>query len=154
EDRALTSMKRLEYTREIEEALRRRVHDILAPLVGEEGVRAQVTAEIDFTEVESTHEAYDPERTVLRSEQFSEEQQAGAGAAGIPGALTNQPPDGAVIAAVDGIVGAPNAVAGGTSRSSTRNYEVDRRISHIRETPGAIKRLSVAVDLVVSRGAA
>ena len=145
EDRALTSMKRLEYTREIEEALRRRVHDILAPLVGEEGVRAQVTAEIDFTEVESTHEAYDPERTVLRSEQFSEEQQAGAGAAGIPGALTNQPPDGAVIVGGEGIAATSNAVSGGSSRSATRNYEVDRRISHIRETPGAVKRLSVAV---------
>lgn len=145
EDGALASMQRLEYTREIEEALRRRVHDILSPLVGEDRVRAQVTAEIDFTEVESTHEAYDPERSVLRSEQVSEEQQTGPGAAGIPGALTNQPPDGAVIAGADGLAAASGAVAGGTSRSSTRNFEVDRRISHIRETPGAIKRLSVAV---------
>ncbi|HEX6993020.1 MAG TPA: flagellar basal-body MS-ring/collar protein FliF [Gammaproteobacteria bacterium] len=145
EDGALASMQRLEYTREIEEALRRRVHDILSPLVGEDRVRAQVTAEIDFTEVESTHEAYDPERTVLRSEQVSEEQQTGPGAAGIPGALTNQPPDGAVVAGADGAVAGTGAVVGGTSRSSTRNFEVDRRISHIRGTPGAIKRLSVAV---------
>src|SRR5690606_28353593 len=71
--------------------------------------------------------------------------QAGAGAAGIPGALTNQPPDGAVIVGGEGIAATSNAVSGGSSRSATRNYEVDRRISHIRETPGAIKRLSVAV---------
>lgn len=147
EDGALVTTRRLEYTREIEDALRRRVHDILSPLVGEERVRAQVTAEIDFTEVESTHEAYDPERTVLRSEQVSEEQQSGPGAAGIPGALTNQPPDGAVVAGAESaaVGAAGQGPAGSTSRSSTRNYEVDRRISHIRETPGAIKRLSVAV---------
>ncbi len=146
EDGALASSRRLEYTREIEEALRRRVHDILSPLVGEDRIRAQVTAEIDFTEVESTHEAYDPERAVLRSEQVSEEQQTGPGAAGIPGALTNQPPDGAIVAGTGNAAGiAAPGMAGGSSRSSTRNFEVDRRISHIRETPGAIKRLSVAV---------
>lgn len=144
EDGALASNRRLEYTREIEEALRRRVHDILSPLVGEERVRAQVTAEVDFTEIERTHEAYDPERAVLRSEQLSEEEQPGLGPAGIPGALTNQPPDGAVVAGLqNGAAVQDPAVS--RSRSSTRNFEVDRTISHVRETPGAVKRLSVAV---------
>src|SRR5690606_1556107 len=60
--------RQLEYTREVEEALRRRVEEILMPLLGPDGMRVQVTAAVDFTRVESTREVYDPEGSVLRSE--------------------------------------------------------------------------------------
>jgi flagellar M-ring protein FliF len=148
--------RQLEYTRELEDALRRRVEDILSPLVGDDGMRVQVTADVDFTRVESTREMYDPQASVLRSEQISEEEQSGAAAGGIPGALSNQPPDGATIApaqvfpggADDDEIGAVQASAAtpvNRSRRSTRNFEVDRTISHVREAAANLSRLSVAV---------
>ncbi|MBN1238758.1 MAG: flagellar M-ring protein FliF [Gammaproteobacteria bacterium] len=139
--------RQLEYTREVEAALRQRVERILSPLVGEEGVRVQVTADVDFTRVESTRETYDPDATVLRSEQVSEERRSDGAAGGVPGALTNQPPDGAAVAVAAPATGEAAATATPTSssRRSTRNYEVDRTISHVREAAADLERLSVAV---------
>ncbi|HEY8519061.1 MAG TPA: flagellar basal-body MS-ring/collar protein FliF [Gammaproteobacteria bacterium] len=145
--------RQLAYTRELEEALRRRVQDILSPLVGPESLRVQVTAEVDFTHVESTREAYGPDSAVVRSEQSTEEQTTGAATGGVPGALSNQPPDGATIVPGVRLAEATEAESEGgaeplpvtRSRSSTRNYEIDRTISHVRESPATLKRLSVAV---------
>lgn len=145
--------RQLDYTRELEEALRRRVQDILSPLVGPESLRVQVTAEVDFTRVESTREAYGPESAVVRSEQSTEEQTTGAASGGVPGALSNQPPDGATIVPGVQLAEAAEAESSPTgesapvtrSRSSTRNYEIDRTISHVQESPATLKRLSVAV---------
>lgn len=50
----------LKYTSEIETDYQQRIQRILAPLVGDENIRAQVTAQIDFTEQEQTQEQYQP----------------------------------------------------------------------------------------------
>ena len=86
------SATQFEHTRRIEEHLRQRVEDLLAPIVGRDKVRAQVTADVDFTVTEQTQERYNPDQPALRSEQLNEEQSRGTGAGGIPGALSNQPP--------------------------------------------------------------
>ncbi len=137
----------LEYTQRVEEGFERRIVQILSPLVGLDGVRAQVTADLDFSRIERTQEAYDPQFSALRSEQISEEETRGMiGIMGVPGALVNQPPPGGAIAQGEGVEGQPEPeLPSSMSRRSTRNFEVDRTISHIREAPGSLRRLSVAV---------
>jgi flagellar M-ring protein FliF len=136
--------------RQIETAYAGRVEELLAPLVGAGHVRAQVVAQMDFTETEKTSENFDPQRTTLRSEQSASERRADANASGVPGALSNQPP---AAPPKDAKPGTPGATATSTqdaaeiSSSATRNYEVDRTISHTREPVGTVRRLSVAVAL-------
>ncbi|MBK5967135.1 flagellar M-ring protein FliF [Thiocystis minor] len=141
------SLDHLDYTNRVEAGFVERVQSLLIPIVGRDRVRVQVATDLDFSRVERTEESFDPDRTAVRSEQSNEEEKIGAdpGVGGIPGALTNQPPAG-------GVVGGPAAGAvanpqlpSSRSQQTTRNYEVDRTISHVQETPGGIRRLSAAV---------
>ncbi|HEB56073.1 MAG TPA: flagellar basal body M-ring protein FliF [Gammaproteobacteria bacterium] len=155
-DLALTANE-FEYTRKLEQNYVQRIEHLLAPLVGINGVRAQVNAELDFTRTESTQEQFNPDLPALRSEQQVEEQSRGVQSQmGIPGALTNEPPGKAV---------APEQVAGkgageskvmeGPSKQkkrSIRNFELDKVISHTRHSTGGIRHLSVAVVLDVKNG--
>lgn len=142
------SMKQLDYTRQVELTLSNRIIDLLAPIVGgPEKVRAQVTAELDFTQQEQTRENYQPDPDAIRSEQEIREINRENGPTGVPGALTNQPPR-AGIAPEEGFT--KNGANGGVNSSSektTKNYELDRTISHIKNSVGTISRLSVAVVL-------
>lgn len=134
-------------SRRLEETFKKRIEDLLTPLVGAGRVRAEVVADIDFTYTEETSESFDPARTVVRSEQISEDLTSGLAGlvGGIPGALSNQPPE-ATGAAADAVATESQQVdPGNTSRSSTRNFEVDRTIRHTRPQSGALRRLSVAV---------
>lgn len=135
------------YSRQLEETYKRRIEDLLTPLLGAGRVRAEVVADMDFTYVEETRESFDPTRSVVRSEQINEEKQNGSGslAAGIPGALSNQPPETGGVDPTQVATEAKQTEAQNTSRSSTRNYEVDRTIRHTRPQSGAIRKLSVAV---------
>jgi flagellar M-ring protein FliF len=148
------SDNQLQYTQKLEQAYIRRIEDILSPIVGMEGVRAQVVADVDFTVTEQTQESYNPDLAAIRSEQVQEDTRVGiAGAFGVPGALSNQPPGGGIApeVATEGVVGIEGeeevvqTKPGSSSKSSTRNFELDRTISHTRLSPGAIRRLSVAV---------
>ncbi|MCF6254299.1 MAG: flagellar M-ring protein FliF, partial [Thiomicrorhabdus sp.] len=142
------SMKQLDYTRSVEETLSHRIIRLLSPIVGgEHKVRAQVTAELDFTQQEQTRENYEPDPEAIRSEQFQKEINRNEGPTGIPGALTNQPPR-AGLAPEEGYTGAgkdPNLKS--SSEKKTVNYELDKTISHIKSAVGNIHRLSVAVVL-------
>jgi len=117
-------------------------------------VRAQVFAQMDFTETEKTSENFDPQKTTVRSEQSASERRVdGGAAAGIPGALSNQPPSTSAQPTAanpkpgDATAGAQKNDSGEISQSATRNYEVDRTISHTREPVGTVNRLTVAVAL-------
>ena len=142
--------KQFEYTRQLENNYADRIINLLQPIVGAGKVNAQVAAQLDFSAVESTREAFDPERSVIRSEQVSEEEvRSFSEAIGIPGALSNQPPgsgttDADAAAAGDQADTASN-VPSNQNRSATRNFEVDRVISHTSNPVGSIQRLSVAV---------
>jgi flagellar M-ring protein FliF len=142
------SMRQLDYTRTVEETLSSRVVNLIAPIVGGANkVRAQVTAEMDFTQQELTRENYDPDPSAIRSEQEIREINRNEGPQGIPGALTNQPPR-AGLAPEEGYSGADtDPSVRNFSDKRTRNYEIDRTISHIKNSVGVIRRLSVAVVL-------
>ncbi|HEY0961889.1 MAG TPA: flagellar basal-body MS-ring/collar protein FliF [Pseudomonadales bacterium] len=137
------SSEHLQYTRSLEAEYTQRILDILTPVVGEGRVRAQVTADLDFTTIETTEESYDPNAVVLRSEQMSEESRGQSTPQ--PGDLSASPPD----LLADGSVQVATANATTPPQqnrtNATRNYEIDKSVSYIRSVPGGIKRLSVAV---------
>jgi flagellar M-ring protein FliF len=127
-------------------------------------VRAQVSADVDFTVVEQTQERFDPASQVLRSEQTNEERRApGTLTGGLPGALSNQPPGPAILAPPPASTAAqtatnansaavPSAEAAApalppqdVSRRSPRNYEIDKTVSRISQPLGMVRRLSIAV---------
>src|SRR5262249_17853552 len=80
---------------------------------------------------------------LVRSEQTSEDTRRGDGMQGVPGALSNQPPEVAAPPAA-GAAGA-TAEAVSTSRSQTRNFELDKTVSHTPAAVGSISRLSIGV---------
>ena len=148
EDDAMGSSKdHYRLTQQLEQDYSDRIVMILEPILGAGSVRAQVNADMDFTRIERTSEVYAPE-TVVRSEQLSEEIANTPVDGGVPGELVNEPPVDPALQdqPVDGQQVAQQPPAR-TSTSTTRNYEMDKTISHIQETPGSLRRLSVAVLL-------
>lgn len=151
--------RQLEFARGLEAEYTQRIESLLAPIVGEGRVRAQVVASVDMSVTEEAREQYRPESQVVRSEQLAEEtSRDGAGPNGIPGALSNQPPvPGTALPPGQGGVAAAGSAAaavasGSVSRQSTRNYEIDRTVAYTRQPAGRLKRLTVAVlvdDIVV-----
>jgi flagellar M-ring protein FliF len=141
----LTSSQ-FEYTRGLEEHFQQRVEDILAPLVGRDNLRAEVTADVDFTMTEQTQEYFNPDANALRSEQVNEQKSLLSEVQGVPGALSNQPPAaGTAPEVAGGAAGAEGGTPVNTSKRATRNYEVDKTISHTRLPNNRLRRLSVAV---------
>jgi flagellar M-ring protein FliF len=142
------SSRQLEYKRKVEANLASNVENILLPIVGPNKVRAQVVAMMDFTQLEMTQESFDPDTPALRSEQRVEDHsQSSAAQGGVPGALSNQPP-GAATAPQQAGGAAGTTVGKGSDKSSVRytiNNELDRSIVHRRQSPGTIKRLSIAI---------
>ncbi|PPD49838.1 MAG: flagellar M-ring protein FliF [Methylobacter sp.] len=140
------STRQFEYKKSIEEHLMERIGNILTPLVGAEGMRAQISADVDFTETDRTQEMFNPDLPALRSEQTSEEQNTSP-TQGVPGALSNQPTP-AGTAPETTTAAAPSATASAAAsgaKSATRNFELDKTITHTRLATGLLRRLSVAV---------
>lgn len=143
-------------SQQLEQRYAQRIVGILEPILGPGNVRAEVTADIDFTRIERTSEQYAPE-TVIRSEQTTEETSDRRLAGGVPGTLANQPPAQAEVEqqpAGEEAAAADDQRPARVSRRATRNYEMDKTISHIRETPGGLTRLSVAVVVDYIEGVA
>jgi len=149
--------QQLQYVQQLEQLYSRRILDILEPVVGRDNVKAQVTAELDFSQTESTSESHKPNQTpdstVIRSQQVSESSN-GAGASGlpsgVPGATTNQAP-GPSSAPINGTAQSVTAAGGAagangaSKRESIINYEVDKTVRVVRGGTGIVKRISAAV---------
>jgi len=150
-DQMALTRKQFDLVRRVEASYVKRIEDILAPIVGSGGVKAQVAANMDFTRTEETRESFNPDKPALRSEQVLDENGSTPEVGGIPGALSNQPPAAGSAPEETQQEGQPPAAAGplGSARSSrrraTRNFELDRTISHTRMPSAALERLSVAV---------
>jgi len=154
DEEVVVTGRRFEHQQRVERAYVERIEAILMPFVGLDGVRAQVTADLDFTATEQTRESFNPDLPAVRSERLMEEQRTGLSSGGVPGALSNEPPLAATApeeidtetgAGADGI--ADEIVIQPKSKRSqtTRNYELDRTISHTKPSLGTLRRLSVAV---------
>ena len=154
--------EQLQYTQQIEQTFTRRILDILEPIVGKGNVRAQVTADVDFTQTDSTSESHrpnlGPDSSAVRSQQLIESGPGAGGPtppSGVPGAVSNQPPGNAsapingpaqtLAAAGTPGAGAQGGAAAGGKRESTINYEVDKTVRVVRGSTGQVRRLSAAV---------
>ena len=146
----------LKYVQELQQGIARRIESIITPIVGANNVRAEATADVDFSRVEQAAETYKPngkpDAASIRSQQSSEATGAGgAGAAGVPGALSNQPQANATAPVNGQPAPAPAAVAAAPAapanvrKDSTVNYEVDKTIRYTQQPMGGLRRLSVAV---------
>lgn len=157
----------LAYERQLEQQVAARIESILSPMLGTGNVRVQVSADVDFSKMENTSETYAPndrpQNTAIRSEQTHETDRLGATPAeGVPGALSNEPPQRARAVIRNQPAARAQNVASGTpgaggqntatsaqprdnTKSSTINYELDHAITHVQKPVGALKRLSVAV---------
>ncbi len=140
----LTS-KQFEYKKNIEEHLMGRIENILSPLVGGDGMRVQISADVDFTETDRTQEMFNPDLPALRSEQTSEEQNTSPATQGVPGALSNQPTPAGVAPETPATTSSTANSPASLAKNATRNYELDKTITHTRLATGALRRLSVAV---------
>ncbi len=149
--------QQLQYVQQIEQQYTRRIQEILEPVVGRNNVKAQVTAELDFSQTESTSEQYrpnqTPDATVIRSQQVLESRENSSTNTTVvgPGAVANQPPapsaapingPGQTLAAAGQQGGAEQ---GSTKRESTTNFEVDKTVRVTRGNNWAVKRVSAAV---------
>jgi flagellar M-ring protein FliF len=161
---AVANTRHFEQTRKLEESYQQRIIELLEPMLGSGRVRATVTADMDYTVTEETRENYDPQKTAVRSEQTSNEMRKGGdGSEGIPGALSNQPPgtSGAPVipgaatpgnpvtppSAAAGAAGAASSGPSSSAQRSTRNFEVDRTLSYVKQPVGILKRLNIGVVL-------
>ena len=137
------------HKQKMEDLYRVRVTQILAPIVGDNNVRSQVNMSLDFTQTEVTTEDFDTREKgpKTRSEALSEDKNSAMEAAGIPGTLSNTPPP-APSATTNSAAATPAGAGGGASNTtarSTRNYELDRSVRHVKNATGTMQRLSVAV---------
>ena len=147
--------QQLQYRRDIEAGHIKRVLALLEPVTGHDNVRATVTAEIDFSQVMRTAEAYGPNqgadaKTAVREQRSEESNQPnGSTAGGVPGATSNQPQT-PPTAPINGPAQALQAAqagpaAGAARREAATRFEVDKTVTVTKSAIGSVRRLSAAV---------
>jgi flagellar M-ring protein FliF len=131
----------LEIQKRFEHEIERRVASMLDKVLGPNRSSIKATAELNFDHKESNSETFEPvanNQGIVRSSQRKMESFTGTGTmpGGIPGTESNIP-------------GYQSYAAAGnsnyTKNDETVNYELNKKVSHVIEAPGAIKRLSVSV---------
>lgn len=139
-------------SRGLDRTLARKLVATLAPVVGEDRVRASVTVEYDLSTSESTQETFDPARTVVVSTESFEERMTGAGPVGIPGTASNVPGEELADAQAAAMLGIGEEQV---QRSERRTFAVSKTTRHVLQPAGQVKRITAAVlidDAVETRG--
>jgi flagellar M-ring protein FliF len=138
-----------QHKQHLEEVYRTRIMQILSPMVGEANVRSQVNLSLDFTQIESTTEDFDnrDKGPRTRSEVLAEDRNASRNAEGVPGSLSNTAPVDPTTTNATAVDAAKGQAESGNKLSSrsTRNFELDRTIRHVRNATGGVMKVSVAV---------
>ncbi|MCG9583184.1 flagellar M-ring protein FliF [Vibrio tubiashii] len=138
--------KEHELERKQEQALRDKIDSVLIPILGFGNYTAQVDIELDFSAVEQTSKRFDPNTPSTRSEYTLEDYNNGNVVAGVPGALSNQPPaDASIPQDVAQMKDGTTLGQGSVHKEATRNFELDTTISHERRQTGVVNRQTVAV---------
>ena len=147
----LTSAQ-LQQKQQMEDLYRTRLIQLLAPIVGEANVSAQVSMTLDFNQQETTTEDFDQrdKGPKTRSELYVEDRATFKDAIGIPGSLSNTPPN-----PPQNPSATPDTAAdvskGQTEKGiqtiarSTKNYELDRSVRHVKSAMGTIQKIGVGV---------
>ena len=136
------AMTQFNHARRVEDKLKASIEDLLTPLVGAGRVRAQVAADMDFTVEEAATESFTSGEENVISERVNEQNRLRTDDTpqGIPGALSNQPPQ-----AAGGAPAAEDQQTVNLSQDRATNYQPNRELRYQRLQPGKIRRLSVAV---------
>ncbi len=148
------SVQQMEYVRKLEQYIRQRANDMLYPMLGSTNFKVQIAADVNFNAVEETQQQLDPQGVVTQESNKSDKT-IDALAMGIPGALSNRPPE---TAAKDEKAGADKSNANAntaTQQNDTRTerqeiskqYENSRTIVHTRYQQGRLERINVSILL-------
>ncbi|WP_406569120.1 lateral flagellar M-ring protein FliFL [Aeromonas caviae] len=145
------SVQQMEYVRKLEQYIRQRASDMLSPMLGTGNFRVQIAADVNFNAVEETQQQLDPNAVVTRESNKSDKT-IDALALGIPGALSNRPPETAPKtdqAATEGnAVQEPAKNDTRTERQEvSRQYESSRTIVHTRYQQGRLEKMNVSILL-------
>ncbi|MFQ2554982.1 MULTISPECIES: lateral flagellar M-ring protein FliFL [Aeromonas] len=145
------SVQQMEYVRKLEQYIRQRASDMLSPMLGTGNFRVQIAADVNFNAVEETQQQLDPNAVVTRESNKSDKT-IDALALGIPGALSNRPPETAPKtdqAATEG--NAAQKPAKNDTRTErqevSRQYESSRTIVHTRYQQGRLEKMNVSILL-------
>ena len=149
----LLADSQLEYRMKLENIYRNRIQSLVTPIVGSNNVNAQVNLEIDFTRREVSQEIVDPEASATLSEQSSLNVTAKKEAIGIPGAISNEPPQEAIVNQDQNQAGsAANNLAAEEqekfeTKSSTelKNYENSKTFETVKNPSNVITRIDAAL---------
>ena len=128
----------------MEETYRNRIISLLTPIVGPGNINAQVNLDIDFTRSEVTEEIVDPDGNALRSEQNTEDLTRETPAKGIPGAVSNTPPQSPDISTTNTTISGEEDLRSKSS-SEVKNYEVSRTVSNTMKPSHRIRKINAAV---------
>lgn len=140
--------KEQELERKQEQDLRSKIDSVLIPILGLGNYTAQVDIELDFSAIEQTRKSFDPNTASTRSEYTLEDYNNGNVVAGVPGALSNQPPaDASIPQDVKQMKDGAVLGQGSVHKESTRNFELDTTISHERRQTGVVNRQTVSVAI-------
>jgi len=125
------SNRQFAYRQQVEKAYEERIERLVSAITPSGQVRVQVSADMDFSQQQESRESFNPDKTVVRSEQITTTANgaAPAKAEGVPGALSNQPPvDATQAPGAEGAATAASAAAGNSA--ITRNYEIERVLNY------------------------
>lgn len=142
------SVQQMDYVRKLEQYIRQRANDMLLPMLGSNNYRVQVAADVNFSAVEETQEQIDP-NGVVTQESSKFDKSVDALAMGIPGALSNRPPE--TQANKQPAQGSEQQARSNDSRSErselTKSYQNSRSVTHTRYQQGRLEKLNVSVLL-------
>lgn len=137
----------LEYKISVESRIEQKVTSIVAPIVGMDALRVNVGADINFDRVEETSDT-PVDKSVLVSEQVERDlDDLLGGGQGVPGALSNQPPQHAKFDDKAKSTSTDNSSEAKGSEKYTKNYDVGRSVKHVQKAGKTIERVSIAVLL-------
>lgn len=133
----------LEARQRLEANTAARVVALLEPVIGQGRVRAEVSADLDFSQIEQTAEKYDPKSSVIRNQQTSQETRNSKlpQNGGLVGARANDP----TAAPAPEPTPSPSPMVGDQRSASTTNYEIDKTVTRTVDDGGRLQRLSVSV---------
>ncbi|GLS89465.1 flagellar M-ring protein [Psychromonas marina] len=141
------SSKEFALTLEREQEYKSKVDAILIPVLGLANYTSEVDLAMDFTVVEETKKTFNPSNQAVRSEMLVETKSSSSTVGNVPGALTNQPPANSAIPEELQEGNSAFGADGNSHNESTRNYEVDTTVTHIKHKVGTVDRLAVSVAL-------
>ena len=146
-----SDMKAFQLHLQVEDRFRRALDTLLGPMLGAGNYTVEVHADVDMSESQATRESFPENDRALTSERITRSTSGtSAPAVGIPGALSNQPPQATTVTAEGpqpAAPGAPPAPGIESNENAARAYEVGREISVTHSPQGRLRRVSVAVAL-------